>query len=279
MGTLLLSAILVSGYIFTITSVSTRYKFKRSDGWGAYFYVATWGTGFCILSWMLCSIMGFVGFIDFSAKVVGMNRENVKLLIPLSADAVATGKSLKIALWLVGTVALSTICGLLNKTWHGWGNNRFKALAKAARNHPLETLAIEASATLAPVIFTLKSKKFYVGWVIRPPLEHGKIEHMAFIPLLSGYRDKDTLKIVVTTNYITHYESIGLYGDLLGVDGPPRVKSNLTFDDFRVVCPVSEIENLSFFDFETYNNFKAQEEKEQNSSRRLRTKVARHKHS
>ena len=118
MGTLLLSAILVSGYIFTITSVSTRYKFKRSDGWGAYFYVATWGTGFCILSWMLCSIMGFVGFIDFSAKVVGMNRENVKLLIPLSADAVATGKSLKIALWLVGTVALSTICGLLNKASH-----------------------------------------------------------------------------------------------------------------------------------------------------------------
>ncbi|MEB8292361.1 hypothetical protein ABN150_13295 [Klebsiella oxytoca] len=275
MGTLLLSAILVSGYIFTVTSVSSRYKFKRSDGWGAYFYVATWGTGFCILSWLICSLMGFLGLIDFFAQLVGINKDNVKTLIPLSADAVATGKSLKIAMWVVGTVVLATGCGLLNKFWHACGDHRFKALAKAARNNPLETLAIEASATLSPVIFTLKSKKFYVGWVIRPPLEHGKIEHMAFIPLLSGYRDKDTLKIVVTTNYDAHYESIGLFGDVVGIDGPPRVKSDLSFNDFRVVCPVSEIENLSFFDFETYNHFKAQEEKEEKSLRRIRTKATR----
>ena len=275
MGTLLLSAILVSGYIFTVTSVSSRYKFKRSDGCGAYFYVATWGTGFCILSWLICSLMGFLGLIDFFAQLVGINKDNVKTLIPLSADAVATGKSLKIAMWVVGTVVLATGCGLLNKFWHACGDHRFKALAKAARNNPLETLAIEASATLSPVIFTLKSKKFYVGWVIRPPLEHGKIEHMAFIPLLSGYRDKDTLKIVVTTNYDAHYESIGLFGDVVGIDGPPRVKSDLSFNDFRVVCPVSEIENLSFFDFETYNHFKAQEEKEEKSLRRIRTKATR----
>ncbi|MFW2972834.1 hypothetical protein ACN6UB_20500 [Serratia marcescens] len=275
MGTLLLSAILVSGYIFAVTSVSSRYKFKRSDGWGAYFYVATWGTGFCILSWVICSIMGFVGLIDFMAQTVGLNKDNAKLLIPLSADAVATGKSLKIAMWIVGTVVLATVCGLVNKTWHAYGDRRFKALAKAARNHPLETLAIEASATLAPVIFTLKSKKFYVGWVIRPPLEHGKIEHMAFIPLLSGYRDKDTLKIIVTTNYDTHYESIGLWGDIADVEGPPKINSNLTFNDFRVVCPVSEIENLSFFDFQTYNQFKIQEEREERGQRRSRPRIIR----
>ncbi|CAI1631787.1 hypothetical protein [Serratia liquefaciens] len=269
MGTLLLSAILVSGYIFTVTSVSSRYKFKRSDGWGAYFYVATWGTGFCIVSWMICSFMGFVGLIDFFAQVAGINKNNVKMLIPLSADAVATGKSLKIALWIVGTVVLATVCGLLNKAWHACGDRRFKALAKAAKNHPLETLAIEASATLAPVIFTLKSKKFYVGWVIRPPLEHGKIEHMAFIPLLSGYRDKDTLKIVVTTNYDTHYESMGIFGDITGMEGPPKNDRNLTLNDFRVVCPVSEIENLSFFDFQTYNRFKELEEIEEKKKRRI----------
>ncbi|HFZ1853087.1 TPA: hypothetical protein ACKQD1_005073 [Serratia marcescens] len=275
MGTLLLSAILVSGYIFAVTSVSSRYKFKRSDGWGAYFYVATWGTGFCILSWVICSIMGFVGLIDFMAQVAGLNKDNAKLLIPLSADAVATGKSLKIAMWIVGTVILATFCGLINKIWHACGDHKFKALAKAARNHPLETLAIEASATLAPVIFTLKSKKFYVGWVIRPPLEHGKIEHMAFIPLLSGYRDKDTLKIIVTTNYDTHYESIGLLGNITDVEGPPRINSHLTLNDFRVVCPVSEIENLSFFDFQTYNQFKMQEERDEMRQRRSRQRIIR----
>lgn len=277
MGTLLLSAILVSGYIFTVTSVSSRYKFKRSDGWGAYFYVATWGTGFCILSWMICSIMGFVGLIDFLAQLAGINKDNAKMLIPLSADSVATGKSLKIAMWIVGTVVLATVCGLLNKVWYACGDHKFKALAKAAKNHPLETLAIEASATLAPVIFTLKSKKFYVGWVIRPPLEHGKLEHMAFIPLLSGYRDKDTLKIVVTTNYDTHYESIGLFSDVLGVEGPPKTDSKLTFNDFRVVCPVSEIENLSFFDFQTYNQFKLLEEKEEKRWGGIRPRITKTK--
>lgn len=277
MGTLLLSAILVSGYIFTVTSVPARYKFKRSDGWGAYFYVATWGTGFCILSWMICSFMGFVGLIDFFAGIAGVTKNNVKTLIPLSADTVATGKSLKIAMWVVGSVVLSTACGMISKAWHSSGNRKFKALVKAARNHPLETLVIEASATLAPVIFTLKSKKFYVGWVIRPPLEHGKIEHIGFIPLLSGYREKDTLKIVVTTNYDSHYESIGLLGDVAGMAGPPKINSNLTFNDFRVVCPVSEIENLSFFDFETYNQFKLLEEEEEKRQKKTRPRITKSK--
>jgi hypothetical protein len=221
--------------------------------------------------------MGFLGLIDLFAQIAGVNKNNVKLLIPLSADTVATGKSLKIAMWIVGTVVLATVFGLLNKAWYAYGDHKFEALVKAAKNHPLETLAIEASATLAPVIFTLKSRKFYVGWVIRPPLEHGKIEHIAFIPLLSGYRDKDTLKIVVTTNYDTHYESIGLLREIAGLEGPPKLISNLTFDDFRVVCPVSEIENLSFFDFQTYNQFKLLEEQEDRKQGKLRPKITRAK--
>lgn len=46
MATLLLAVILVSGFIYVNLSLSTRYRYKRSNGWDAYFFVAAWGIVF-----------------------------------------------------------------------------------------------------------------------------------------------------------------------------------------------------------------------------------------
>ncbi|MGC4125087.1 MAG: hypothetical protein QM585_09230, partial [Enterobacter sp.] len=62
MTTILLSIILVSGYIFTINALPLRYRFKRSEGWGAYFFVAAWGIAFFIASWVICSVLSCFGF-------------------------------------------------------------------------------------------------------------------------------------------------------------------------------------------------------------------------
>ncbi|WP_320406743.1 hypothetical protein [Escherichia coli] len=50
MATLLLAVILVSGFIYVNLSLSTRYRYKRSNGWDAYFFVAAWGIVFFSLA-------------------------------------------------------------------------------------------------------------------------------------------------------------------------------------------------------------------------------------
>lgn len=109
---------------------------------------------------------------------------------------------------------------------------------------------MEASATQFPVIVTLKSRKFYVGFVHCPAFEHGTFDYLELLPLLSGYRDKDTLAVNVTTNYKEHYEKSGIL----------KGRANLDLMDFRTLVPKSEIEGISFFDLDTYSSFKAVED-------------------
>ncbi len=57
MNTLLLALTLMSGYVYVTNAVSARYKFKRSEGWDAYFYIAVWGVCFTVIAWILCSLL------------------------------------------------------------------------------------------------------------------------------------------------------------------------------------------------------------------------------
>ncbi|HBS3049474.1 TPA: hypothetical protein MAE92_005542, partial [Klebsiella pneumoniae] len=126
------------------------------------------------------------------------------------------------------------------------------ALVKAVHHDPLESLLIEAAVRKMPVIITLGSRKFYVGIVDCPQFEHGKTDYLQMLPLLSGYRDKDTLTVNVTTNYKRHYMDSGILGG--AGDG------QITLADFRTLVPKDEIEGISFFDTDTYSQFKAKEE-------------------
>ncbi|MEG1655125.1 MAG: hypothetical protein RR390_16735, partial [Hafnia sp.] len=58
-------------------------------------------------------------------------------------------------------------------------------------------------------------------------------------------REKDNLSVVFSTNYNDHYSESGVY------DGT----SKLGLEHFRVVIPISELDNISLFDFDTYKKF------------------------
>lgn len=251
MTALLLSVVLVSGYLFVINALPTRYKFKRSEGWGAYFFVAAWGIFFFILGWGLCSVLGVAGLTGKTALWVGLSKDNLSSLTPLSGNATHIKQELKIAMWVVTSTGLAFISGLLVRLRYCTQNSKLKAIAKEATNNPLEELLIESVSTLFPVITTLKSKKVYVGWVRYPVLEHGKIEYLSLIPLMSGYRDKDKLTVKMTTNYWEHYEDSGIFNGI----------NELTINNFRVVLPISDVENISLFDIDTYKTFQKKEDK------------------
>lgn len=253
MAALLVSIILVSGYFFVINCLPARYKFKRSEGWSAYFLVAAWGVLFFSISWLICSLLGILGVTGKVALHIGLSKDNITQLIPLSSNTTQIVNDLRVAQWVICSLILSYVSGLLSLLWFRRGERKLDAVVKASKNNPLEQLIIEASATLFPVLATLKSKKIYVGWVHAPVLEHGEIDYLSLIPLLSGYRDKDTLSVVFTTNYRQHYS------DCLEAPHSANLLDDFKLDNFRVVIPVAEIENISLFDFQTYTAFKEAE--------------------
>ncbi|MFM5537005.1 hypothetical protein ACET8U_06815 [Aeromonas veronii] len=254
MATVFIAVVLVCGFIFVNLSFSKRYRYKRSDGWDAYFFVAAWGFVFVFLGWLLCSLLSVAGFLRYISNETGFTYHYFSNVISLSTEKVVDGKEVKILLWMVISIILSLLCGICSKIWMSIRDHKWDALAKAVGTNPFESMIMEASVRQFPLIVSLGSKKFYVGLVICPALEHGESEYLELTPLLSGYRNKDNLTINITTNYHQHYIDSGIFS------GSGASFGRLTINDFRVVIPKSEIETLSFFDIDTYQKFKNIEE-------------------
>ncbi|MBK4725042.1 hypothetical protein [Pantoea agglomerans] len=254
MNTLLLVVILISGYVYVNRSLSDRYQFKRSTGWDAYFFVAAWGALFVTVSWAICSVLSITGFLRWSVNgltdILSLDTEAINRIFPLSSEDSSRFRDLKFALCGLLALSMAYLFGSLKKLWLKNENRRIDALVKAVGDNALENLLMEASATQIPIITTLKSRKFYAGFVYCPAFEHGTFDYLEMLPLLSGYRDKDDLTINITTNYHEHYEKTGI----------SKGRSELSLSDFRVVVPKAEIEGISFFDLDTYSAFKTVED-------------------
>lgn len=296
-NTLSLAFLILSGYVFAINSLSTRYKLKRAEGWGAYFYVAMWGGVFATLSWILCS---YLSYSDVLRKTyVWMlshhlfEKEMVARLFPLSATATPQNPiqsavnftDLKVAVWGSVSVLLALLasrCILPFFGWLFWGKDRkVMALARAVDDDHHEGMLIEAAVRRYLVMVTLGSRKFYVGIVICPRFDKGKADYLAIIPMLSGYRDKDHLTTHVTSNYKNLYVQSGLLtkeGKIIELESNPSNDNahengesapKATLQDFRTLISYDEIETISFFDSETYSKFKENEESDKQQSRSL----------
>ena len=83
------------------------------------------------------------------------------------------------------------------------------------------------------VSVTLDNRKVYIGWTALTPLSGSSHEDGArdftLLPVLSGYRNSDTLRLEITTDYTGAYEEIQRRGTNVGVE------------DFAIVIPVSRV--------------------------------------
>lgn len=257
MNTIILALAVLSGYLYVINSVSARYIFKRSEGWSAYFYVAAWGVLFTVVAWLFCSALSMLDMFrtvyNWLIEAGLIKKDSMSRVFPLSPANEFKFADFKFALFGVTSMLFALIAGLINR-WMNYRNQdrRIEALIKAVHHDPFESMLIEGAVRKMPVIITLSSRKFYVGIVDCPEFEHGKVDYLQLLPLLSGYRDKDDLTINITTNYKRHYIDSGIVGGV--VDG------HLSLADFRTLIPKDEIEGISFFDTHTYSQFKEKEE-------------------
>lgn len=268
MNTLILAILLLSGYVYVINSSISRYKFKRAEGWGAYFYVAMWGALFTVASWLICSLLSILGFFrwGFSWFVSHgtFDKAVVDRLFPLAPSAVFKFVDLKFAIFGVMSILLALFWAKLGlpfcKRCRRGKHYKFFELEAVVREHPREEMLIIASVTKQPVLVSMGSRKFYVGIVVERRIDDNS-DYLSLVPLLSGYRDKDTLTTTVTTNYQTHYEESGI---LNGGGG-----GRLTLQDFQVLISFDEIDTISKFDSVAYSRFKEREERDIQQSKNL----------
>ncbi|TDS93426.1 hypothetical protein [Erwinia rhapontici] len=269
MNTLILAIVLLSGYVYVINSSISRYKFKRAEGWGAYFYVAMWGAWFTIASWLMCSLLSILGFFRWAFSWFishdVFDKEMVERLFPLAPSATFKFVDLKFALFGVVAILLALLWAkvglpILKRLRRG-EHYKLLELEAVVKDHPHEMMLMIASVTKQPVLVTMGSRKFYVGIVVERRFDDGQTDYLSLVPLLSGYRDKDRLTTTVTTNYQTHYEESGI----LNGSG----ESRLTLDDFKVLISFDEIDTISYFDSVAYSRFKEREEKDIQQSKNL----------
>jgi hypothetical protein len=91
------------------------------------------------------------------------------------------------------------------------------------------------------VSVTLSCKKVYIGYVLSTPNLSPQEQFVGILPVVSGYRDKDTQDLTITTNY------------------GPAISSGVTPpEDFEVTIPLASIEIASLFDPRAYPLFRGE---------------------
>lgn len=127
---------------------------------------------------------------------------------------------------------------------------KLRVLRKTISNSTLDRMLLDAME-ISPkmsVLVTLSSRKVYVGIVngIQEPTEsEAPNQYISIFPIMSGYRDKDTLSITFTNSYPSEIS----------------VQSAATADSKKVhkikymdiLISADEITHISWFDFSVYD--------------------------
>jgi len=247
MGPLIIMVVLVCGFWYTQNHYQSRIKLARSNGWNAYFYVAMHGCKFAIQGFGVITVL-FVILLLVSSII-----NLLSFIWPsFDVDLYSWMTNIKVMSYpLFFVLSLMMACLLAS----GQGSSAKRALEddeirqqayrEMAAQDGIESLLVQAIDEGKLIFVTMKSRKVYIGYVAAPRMEHHDTQHLAIIPYISGYRDKDTLRYHEQHRYYDLYLSKNISDD----------SQPLNFNHFRHVMPMDQIEAVSLFDTETYKSF------------------------
>ncbi|MBL0450419.1 hypothetical protein [Aeromonas caviae] len=254
MGAFLLFVVLTIGFIYTSRDLEARYKQKKSTNWESYSHMALWGfifwgAGTCLVAffWLFLAIVSV--FLTTVGSLFSDSFQVTWHTVFYHWTIVETNVPLVLSLVFGGMFAWAVTEAKAKKTKSD-PQARLNVIEKIAASDNIQLLLIESTRHQLRVMLTLKSRKVYIGFIKQ--FAHEQVvpgdEDIVIIPLISGYRDKDTLKFHESHSYVTLYDEQGI-----GTDTEP-----LSLDDFRVVVPREQIESVSLFDPKTYVAFQNQ---------------------
>ena len=123
----------------------------------------------------------------------------------------------------------------------------------------IEWTAQEALGRASLLEVTLSSGKVYVGFVLDRWTLSGENACVSLVPVLSGYRDKSTFQLRITTNYTPVLKQLRA-ALAKEKDGEDRTEvedkfGHLSVKDLQVVIPSREIATARLFDLNVYDFF------------------------
>lgn len=216
MGLLIIVPLLVSGYMVCIRHPFFYVRLHRFQGQLLYLQVARMGMACLIVSTLLSAgilvvskqavpIMGHVVATDYSSYLG-------TLLVQLDMANEKNG-TLWVFLMQVGLTAL--VIPFFWSAFYVGAKKKILQLETDAQLYSLLSLGVlegtpfrmllrESIVHCRPCMFSLNDRKVYVGIVLfaGTPTESEGVDHaFTLIPILSGYRDKDTMEVTLNTRY------------------------------------------------------------------------------
>lgn len=212
---LLIFPILVAGFIACHIHPVHSYKLHRYEGQYLYLKSAELGLK-CFALALLLAILGhywipnalYLGWGSIRLDLSAVLKDSVQDMLGIS-DKAEVGKTA----WFVLFSALTFMSSLLIKAWghlslfrrFGAWRARIFVIAELLADSPLDNLLFRLSLEKGKqIMLTMADRKVYVGKVVslgEPSETSGMDQDIAIVPLMSGYRDKDTLKLKFTTYY------------------------------------------------------------------------------
>jgi hypothetical protein len=215
---------LLGGYIFITYWNRTRFHVKRYSGERLIFHAALAGVFFLGVSYVVIRILTSTMPATYSAW---------HAQVPVAHSGTAIGALLLgVSAWIPLNWFFKRPAEI-NRTIEVW-------------NDYLEMLLKQALEQTRHVAVTLKTRKVYIGFVLRSFDPTYDRKYIVLLPTISGYRDEKTQSLVLTTDYTAVYQQ------LIGEDETRLVRG---IDDFQTVVPVAEILSANLFDWEVYQRF------------------------
>lgn len=263
---------LLAGYLFVTRWHESRYQIRRQDSQGVYFYAAFTGIALILISGIAIQLL--------DTQLVEVRHELsvwVKESVPLEAgeqNAATAYWFMVLALtlflgWSGGYLlnfiqALKTMKardfalmlgqGVKDRRWnpsfyitriYGYSSRRPLRRAVERMNADFELILLRALDQGSPVCFTLRGGKVYVGMVSGTVDPVDSRDMLRILPLMSGYRNVETMKVTFTTFYHKLYDRIGQTGHL----------SHLHPEKFEIAFCFSDVQSANLFDISAYLEF------------------------
>ena len=226
---------LVGGYIFAKTWLASSYAVARTDGHRLYFHSAFYAPFLFLCAVLLRSFLhvAFLPYREFESEVAS-------LVMPFLKDP---DKTYQVPLTFVCTYALALawpMAALLNLIRH---QDKWVNAAVRKSNDDVEILLHECLRSIQPIFLSMENRKVYVGFVVKTVEPTDKRKTISILPLVSGYRDTNTLSVNFTTDYERIYPS---------PDRPPEL-SHLDVKDFVMVLPADKVNSMHVFDLAAFS--------------------------
>ncbi|WP_439862639.1 hypothetical protein [Pseudomonas antarctica] len=216
MGLLIIVPLLVSGYLVCIKHPFFYLRLHRFQGQLLYLQVARLG--------IVCLIAASI----LSAALLALSKQKVfvagyeiatdysgylgVLLVQLD---IATERNCALWVFLIQSGVTALAIPFIWAKLYAYSKKKILTLETDAQFYavlslgllegtPFRMLLRDSIVQCAPYLFSLNDRKVYVGIVliVGMPTESEGIDHaLTLVPILSGYRDKDTLEVTFTTSY------------------------------------------------------------------------------